>query len=197
MIYRQIFARKKAEQQKLLALNPRLTNNSGIYIFIREENGFKYAYIGQALHLLDRLISHMQGYGQWIDLSIKKHKLWNINNPTGWKIKFFECSADKLDILEQQTILDYATAGFQLRNRTSGSQGKGKATITDTQRKGYLQGKNDGKIATLKQIKVYFDKYLDFVIKGKETKIKARKLQEFMELLYGSERTDTTKNQNT
>ena len=184
MNYRQIFARKKAEQEKLLKLNPRLTNNSGIYIFIREENGFKYAYIGQAVHLLDRLVSHLQGYEQHIDRSLKKHKLYKADNETGWQLKFFECSQDKLDVLEQQTILDYATAGYQLLNKTSGSQGVGKFTIDEgKERKGYTQGKNDGKIATLKQIKVYFDKYLDFVIKEPQNKIKARKLQEFRELL--------------
>lgn len=188
MNYRQIFARKKAEQQKLLAVNPRLTNNSGIYIFIRFENGFKYAYIGQALHLIDRLVSHMQGYEQHIDRSLKKHKLYSNENLTGWQLKFFECGQDKLDALEQQTILDYATSGYQLLNKTSGSQGVGKFTIDEgKERKGYTQGKNEGKIATIKQIKVYFDKYLDFTIKGDTNKIKQRKYNEFMELLYGGE----------
>lgn len=187
--YRQIFARKKVEQQKLLKLNPRLTNNSGIYIFIREENGFKYAYIGQALHLLDRLVSHLQGYEQHIDRSLKKHKLYSKDNETGWQLKFFECSQDKLNVLEQQTILDYATAGYQLLNKTSGSQGIGKFTIDEgKERKGYLQGKNDGKIATLRQIKVYFDKYLDFTIKQPTNKIKQRKLEEFRELLNGTDK---------
>lgn len=185
--YRQIFARKEAEKKKLLALNKELDNNSGIYIFTRYENGFKFCYVGQAKHLLDRLVSHLQGYEQHIDRSLKKHKLFNKDNPSGWQLKFFHCSADKLNALEQQTILDYATAGYQMLNKTSGSQGGEKFAIVDNQRKGYLQGKNEGKIAMLKQIKVYFDKYLDITIKGDTNKIKQRKLQEFMELLNGTE----------
>ena len=181
--YRQIFARKEEEKKKLLALNSQLDNQSGIYIFTRFENGFKFAYVGQALHLLDRLISHLQGYKQHIDRSLKKHKLWSKDNPNGWQIKFIHCHQENLNAIEQQMILEYATSGYQMLNKTSGSQGTEKFAIVDNQRRGYLQGKNDGKIATLRQIKVYFDKYLDFVIKGKETKIKARKLQEFRELL--------------
>ena len=181
--YRQIFARKEEEKKKLLALNSQLDNQSGIYIFTRFENGFKFAYVGQALHLLDRLISHLQGYEQHIDRSLKKHKLWSKDNPNGWQIKFIHCHQENLNAIEQQMILEYATSGYQMLNKTSGSQGTEKFAIVDNQRKGYLQGKNDGKIATLRQIKVYFDKYLDFVIKGKETKIKARKLQEFKEIL--------------
>ena len=181
--YRQIFARKEEEKKKLLALNSQLDNQSGIYIFTRFENGFKFAYVGQALHLLDRLISHLQGYEQHIDRSLKKHKLWSKDNPNGWQIKFIHCHQENLNAIEQQMILEYATSGYQMLNKTSGSQGTEKFAIVDNQRKGYLQGKNDGKIATLRQIKVYFDKYLDFVIKGKETKIKTRKLQEFRELL--------------
>lgn len=183
MDYKQIFARKEEEKKKLLALNSQLDNQSGIYIFTRFENGFKFAYVGQALHLLDRLISHLQGYEQHIDRSLKKHKLWSKDNPNGWQIKFIHCHQENLNAIEQQMILEYATSGYQMLNKTSGSQGEEKFAIVDNQRKGYLKGKQDGKIATLRQIKVYFDKYLDFVIKGKETKIKARKLQEFRELL--------------
>lgn len=183
MDYRQIFARKEEEKKKLLALNSQLDNQSGIYIFTRFENGFKFAYVGQALHLLDRLISHLQGYEQHIDRSLKKHKLWSKDNPTGWQIKFIHCHQENLNAIEQQMILEYATSGYQMLNKTSGSQGTEKFAIVDNQRKGYLKGKQDGKIATLRQIKVYFDKYLDAVIKEPTNKIKQRKLQEFMEIL--------------
>ena len=194
MNYRQIFARKEADKKRLLAINPKLDNESGIYIFTRFENGFKFAYVGQALHLQDRLVSHLQGFEQHIDRSLKKHKLWSKDNPSGWQLKFFHCSADKLNTLEQQTILDCATAGYQMLNKTSGSQGVGKTAIVDNQRKGYLQGKNDGKIATIKQIKIFFDKYLDFTIKGDTNKIKQRKYNEFMELIYGGEDKETSGN---
>lgn len=35
-----------------------------------DENGFRYAYIGQAVHILTRLAQHLVGY-QHIDLSLK------------------------------------------------------------------------------------------------------------------------------
>ncbi|MBO7527834.1 MAG: GIY-YIG nuclease family protein [Clostridia bacterium] len=187
MNYRQIFARKEEEKKKLLVLNSQLDNQSGIYIFTRFENGFKFAYVGQALHLLDRLVSHLQGYEQHIDRSLKKHKLWSKDNPNGWQLKFIHCHQENLNTIEQQMILDYATSGYQMLNKTSGSQGTEKFAIVDNQRKGYLQGKNDGKIATIKQIKVYFDKYLDVIIKQPTNKIKERKLKEFIELLEGTD----------
>ena len=187
MNYRQIFAVKNKLKQDLLKVNSKLDNQSGIYIFTRYENGFKYAYIGQALHLLDRLVSHLQGYEQWIDLSLKKHKLWNKDNLTGWEIDFIHCNENELNEKESEIIKKYADAGFQLRNRTGGSQGKGKFAIVDNQRKGYLKGKQDGKIATLRQVKVYFDKYITATIKPPENKIKQRKLQEFMEMLNEAE----------
>ena len=187
MDYRQIFLIKEKLKKELLSVNSKLDNESGIYIFTRFENGFKFAYVGQAVHLLDRLISHLQGYEQHIDRSLKKHKLWSNDNQTGWQIKFIHCHQENLNTIEQQMILDYATAGYQMLNKTSGSQGNEKFAIVDNQRKGYLQGKNDGKIATIKQIKIFFDKYLDFVIKGDTNKIKQRKYNELMELLYGGE----------
>ena len=51
--YRQIKQSKKERILKICSLM--LNENSGIYILTREENGFKYAYIGQANILLTRL----------------------------------------------------------------------------------------------------------------------------------------------
>ena len=50
-----------------------ITDSSGIYILRRmDEDGIKFAYIGQAKHILTRLGQHLDGY-QHIDLSLKKH----------------------------------------------------------------------------------------------------------------------------
>ena len=84
--YKQIFERKASDAQLILKVCPNAKNQSGIYFLLREENGFKYAYIGQAKLILDRLVSHLQGFDQHIDLSIKKHKLYSEENPNGWKI---------------------------------------------------------------------------------------------------------------
>ena len=101
---RQNKAIEKANKERILKVCPTVTEQSGIYIFYRTENGFKYAYIGQAKHLLTRLAQHLIGY-QHIDLSIKKHKLWSENNLTGWRITFVLAPTEKLDELEQEYIL--------------------------------------------------------------------------------------------
>ena len=185
MNYRQIYAIKEKYKKQLLETCPSLNNESGIYWFTRGENGFRYCYVGQAKHILDRLISHMQGYEQHIDLSIKKHGLIGFNNTMGWCVNYHNCPIQELNKKEQELIKTFANSGYQMLNKTSGSQGEGKFAIVDNQRKGYLQGKNDGKVATIKQIKVYFDKYLDVVVKQPTNKIKERKLKEFEELLKG------------
>lgn len=184
MDYKKIFAKRKILENKLLELNPELNNQSGIYWFVRYENGFKYAYIGQAKHILDRLISHLLGNQQHIDLSIKKHKFWSNNNITGWQIYFKNYPENLLNQKEQEYILDFANQGYQLRNKTSGSQSNDKFGIAENKSsKGYRDGIQQGKIAILKEIKCFFDKYLDYSIKGKENKLKQRKLDEFKKLL--------------
>lgn len=50
-----------------------IKDESGIYILTRyDDNGFKFAYVGQAKKVLTRLAEHLMGY-QHIDLSLKKH----------------------------------------------------------------------------------------------------------------------------
>lgn len=74
MNYQSIRQAKAIEQnnkKRLLEVNPKLDEESGIYFLTRiDENGFKYAYIGQAVHILTRLAQHLVGY-QHIDLSLK------------------------------------------------------------------------------------------------------------------------------
>ena len=66
--YSNIAKAKAIEQEnkkRLLKINPQLNDESGIYILTRkDENGFRFAYIGQAVHILSRLASHMAGYKQ-------------------------------------------------------------------------------------------------------------------------------------
>ena len=120
MNYKQIYAIKKANEERILKVCPNCPNTSGIYFLLREEDGFKYAYIGQAVRLRERLGSHLSGY-QHIDLSIKKHGLWSEENPTGYKVHFLEFAENLLDEMEQKYIKQYANAGYQMRNATSGS----------------------------------------------------------------------------
>ena len=51
-----------------------LKDESGIYILTRyDDNGFKFAYVGQAKKVLTRLAGHPMGYKQHIDFSLRKH----------------------------------------------------------------------------------------------------------------------------
>ena len=96
----QIKAREEANKRKFLALNPKLTETSGIYILFREENGIKFAYVGQAKHLLTRLAQHLVGY-QHIDLSLKKHGLKSKYNPNGYDVSFERVPLNYLDERER------------------------------------------------------------------------------------------------
>lgn len=183
MNYKQIIARKNACEERIKKLCPSITNNSGIYIFFRiDEENIKYAYVGQAKHLLQRCAQHLLGY-QHIDLSIKKHGLLSNKNPFGYGLHIFECEENELDEKEKYYVRRCIDNGYQMRNATLGGQDKGKVVIDSKPTKGYRDGLDQGYKNAKKEIKVLFDKYLSFDIKGKPNKIKERKLQEFKEWL--------------
>ena len=168
---------------------PQLRDISGLYILTREENGIKYGYVGQSKHLVSRLADHLSGY-QHIDLSIKAHRFYSADNPTGYKIQYLYCSEDKLDEYEQLYIRKYASMGYQLRNKTGGSQGKGKFGISDNRpAKGYYDGKKQGRTDLINELKPILDRYLVVSLKV-ENKLSQRMLDKFWKLLS----TDDKKN---
>ena len=116
---------EKQNRERLLKVNPKLNDGSGIYFLLRtDENGFNYAYIGQSCSVLQRLCSHMVGFQQHIDLSLRKHKLYDSEkNPYGWRVEFLNFPEDKLDEEEKKYIKMYAAKGYQLRNVSLGGQG--------------------------------------------------------------------------
>lgn len=185
MNYAQIMARQKSCENRWLKVNRNLTHQTGIYILEREDEiGLKYAYIGQAKDVLKRLGQHLLGY-QHIDLSLKKHKLYSEENPYGWCVTEIVMSEKMLDEAERYYIKEYALNGYQLRNKTAGGQDKGKVGIDDNKSsKGYHDGLKQGYNNAMRDIKVFFDKYLDYKIKGDTNKIKERKLEEFTNMLY-------------
>ena len=131
-----------------MKINPKLDNGSGIYFLTRvDENGIPFFYIGQAVHIIQRMCSHLTGY-QHIDLSIKKRGFYSEDNPFGWKINFIHYPPEQLDKMEQFWILEYTKKGYQCRyNKTSGSQGEGKEKINEFKpAKGYRDGIRQGKI---------------------------------------------------
>lgn len=184
MNYKQIYAIKKANKERILKVCPNCPEKSGIYFLLREEGGFRYAYVGQSVNLLQRLADHLQGY-QHIDLSIKKHGLYSDKNPTGYKVHFIQFPTDMLDEKEQEFIRKYANAGYQMRNATSGSQGKGKKGLDNAkQPKTYTEGVVQGEKNMAKRIKHLFDLHLDYSPKkNPPTKLQEKAMQKFKEIL--------------
>lgn len=179
MNYKQIMAIEKVNKARILKVCPDVTDASGIYILTREEGGFKFAYVGQAKKLLSRLAGHLKGY-QHIDLSLKKHGLWSEDKPTGWKISFVEYPEQFLDEQEQIYIKQMANLGYQLRNKTSGSQGEGKRDIADEPTKGYLEGLHNGYKKAQKEIAHLFKLHLVCGTKKvPPTKLQEKAMQKF------------------
>ena len=193
MNIRQRFAKLNSYKNKLLKYNPHIPNISGIYILVRKEDGFKYAYIGQAKHILTRLAEHLMGY-QHIDNSLRNHGLYAEDNKGGWQIEWIPYPESELNEKEKMFIRKYAEAGYQLRNKTAGGQDKGKFAIAEQKSpKGYRDGVEYGEIKSQRKVKEYFDKYLDYSIKGKPNKVKERKFAEFGEYIGGTYETKGTR----
>lgn len=184
MDMRKVKAIEAANKRRVLAVCENVPERSGIYFLLREEDGFKYAYIGQAKRLLSRLAQHLSGY-QHIDLSIKSHGLHSADNVNGWKIHFLEFPEDKLDEMEQFYIKKYANSGYQLRNKTAGSQGAGKHGLDDGQSpKGYHDGLKQGYLNAQRFVARLFEKHLDYRQKSdKPNKNQEKALEKFREFL--------------
>jgi hypothetical protein len=182
--YKQIYAIKKANEQRILKVCPNCPNRSGIYFLLREENGFKFGYIGKAKHLLERLGGHLAGRKQWIDKSLYKHGLYSETNPCGYRVHFLEFPEILLDEKEQYYIKKYANAGYQLRNIEGGGN-LGKTDIGERKpAKKYFDGVEQGKKNTREFVKHLFDLHLDFVPKkNPPTKLQERAMQKFKDFL--------------
>lgn len=189
--FRQAKAIEYKNKKRLLEVNPKLDDKSGIYFLTREdESGIKFGYIGQAKHILTRLAQHLVGY-QHIDLSLKKHGLYNENdNPHGWKISFMHFPLEELDEMEQFYIKNYALAGYQLRNKTSGSQGAGKKQIDEYRpQKGYRDGLEQGRKNLARELKNIIDKHLVVGLKPEKqnNKVSQKAFEKFHDLLNVTE----------
>ena len=169
----------------------KIKSECGIYLFWRiDEHSIRYAYVGQSVNCYQRVIQHCTAFNQYIDLSIHKHGLYSQdNNIYGYHVEILEyCSPEQLDELEYNYCLQYARDGYQMRNQTSGSQGKGKFSL-DTERKsskGYREGVRDGKHKLIKEIKLLLDKGLEIQISGKLNKNKEKALNKLLSLLNNS-----------
>ena len=198
-ISKQVWAKKQETRRRIIKLCPSINDNSGIYFFTRtDENGIRYAYVGQAKHLLSRCAQHLLGY-QHIDLSIKKHGLYSDKNEYGYKLDYVNLPESQLDAYEREYIQKYASWGFQLRNATLGGQDSGKEVIDSKTPKGYHDGLKQGYENARKEIKELFTKYLMVSVKSQEDTFKKdgtikevyqRKYNEFIEWLKGGKEND-------
>ena len=188
--WRQIYARKRDDQKRSLKVCPDCPETSGIYFILREENGFKFGYVGQAENLLDRLASHLQGYKSHIDKSLRSHGLYDAEkNPTGYKIAFKEYPKAELDIMEQYYIKKCANEGWQMRNVESGGK-SGKTDIGERQpSRGYRDGLTQGEKNARKFVADLFAKHLTYAPKPKsgkfptENQLKAmQKFEDFLKI---------------
>ena len=184
MDYRQIYARKAECEKKILEVCPYCPNTSGIYFLTREEDGFRFAYIGQAKRLMERLASHLSGY-QHIDLSLKKHGFFEKGNLGGYKVGYLEFPESVLDEKEQYYIKKYANAGYQMKNATVGGQGEGKKSLENGRpNRGYYDGLAMGEKRARRFIADLFDKHLIVDTKKQPpTKLQEKALQKFMDFI--------------
>lgn len=191
--YKQIYAIKKKNEERLLKVNPKLNNNSGIYFLTRvDEDGINYFYIGQAVKILDRMCSHLTGY-QHIDLSVRKRNFYSEDNPYGWKLNFIEYPVSKLDEMEQYWILEYTKKGYQCRyNKTAGGQGAGKEKINEFKpSKGYRDGIEQGIKNKSREMAHLFDLHLVVSTKNNPPTVNQQKaLEKFNEFLGAYKQVD-------
>ena len=180
--YKKLFGIQKTIEKQLKTLCPNIDNKSGIYFWIRKEEGKNCAYIGKAVNLLRRNVSHLQGNQQRIDGSLKKRGLYSADNTLGWQLFFLHCPENKLDEQEQYFINKYRNAGYEMYNIESGGT-DGKSIIGDRKAaRGYRDGLWQGKENLRKEIKHIVDLHLNISLK-KETKISQKALEKFWELL--------------
>lgn len=180
---------EQENKKRLLKLNPKLNDRSGIYFLLREdENGFKFAYVGQAKSVLQRLASHLVGYEQHIDLSLRKHKLYSEDNPYGWRVEFLNFPESQLDEKEKYYIKLYADKGYQLRNVSIGGQGENRDSGSIGERKapkGYLQGIQQGRKNLARELSNIAEKHLKIELREDKAnnKVSQKQYEKFMDLL--------------
>ena len=184
--FRKAKAIESQNKKRLLEINCELDEQSGIYFLTRtDEENIRYAYVGQAKHILTRLAQHLVGY-QHIDLSLKKHGLYSSSNVYGWKIGFLHYPEERLDDMEQHYIKQYAQYGYQLRNKTAGSQGVGKKQIDEYRpQRGYHDGILQGKKMLARELSNIISKHLVVSLKEekKNNKVSIKAFDKFNELL--------------
>lgn len=172
-------------KERLLKVNPKLNEESGIYFLTRtDELGIRHAYVGLAHHLLTRLAQHLSNY-QYIDNSIRKHGLYSEDNPFGYKVNFLHFPESELEEKERYYITKYSLQGYQMKNRDTGG-GTGKQELGERKPpKTYRQGIQAGKKSLAKQLSDIINKHLTVKLKPEKqnNKVSQKQLEKFNQLL--------------
>lgn len=184
---RQAKAIESENRKKLLKINSKLNDRSGIYFLTRvDENGINYFYVGQAVRICQRMCGHLVGY-QHIDLSLKKRGFYSVDNPYGWKLNFINYPIAELDKWEQYWILEYTKKGYQCRyNKTAGGQGEGKEKINEFKpSKGYRDGIQQGKKNLARELSNIAEKHLKIELREDKinNKVSQKQYEKFMSLI--------------
>ena len=180
---------EKQNRERLLKVNPKLNDRSGIYFLLRiDENGFRFAYLGQAKNITQRLCGHLAGYQQHIDRSLKAHGLYSEDNPYGWRVEFLNFPISELDEKEKYYIKLYADKGYQLRNVSVGGQGSERDSGQIGERKppkGYHDGLLQGKRVLARELSSIAEKHLKIEIREdkRHNKVSQKQYEKFMYLI--------------
>ena len=185
--YKQIFAKKAEAEKRLRAICPNISHRSGIYFLTRKDDLDRkwYGYIGKSeTSVLDRMCSHLIGYQQRIDISLKKRGFYSELNPSGWKLVVSYYPKSEVDRWERLWIEKYREAGYVLYNIESGGT-NGKTIIGERKSpKNYRDGLAQGRKALAKELSHIIDTHLEISLK-KDTKVSQKALEKFYDLLKG------------
>lgn len=125
------------------------------------------------------MTSHLMGYQQRIDISLKKRGFAN-EYFDGWHLNIIHCNKELLDSEEQRYIREYQKAGYELYNKESGGT-IGKTMINERKpAKTYRDGLQQGYKNCIKEIEPTL-KYLDIKVK-KDNKISQKMLKKFQNI---------------
>lgn len=187
--YLEAQAKINEEMVCLHSYDPKLTEESGIYLLTRVDKPKadgtvrRCVYVGQAKNILQRLAQHLMGF-QVVDISMRKHGLKYPSNPYGWCINVEYCPIEQLDERERFWINDFQTREdeWEIFNITSGGQGEGKTDINERKAaKTYMDGLKQGYENCKKEVQD-FCKYL-FFMANEDFVINDRKVIEFEQWL--------------
>jgi hypothetical protein len=182
--YRQIFTKRDEAKKRLLEVCPNISHRAGIYFLLREDEEGMHGYIGKSeTSLLDRMVSHLVGYQQRIDKSLKSRGFYSEGNPKGWKLNILFYPRNEVNHWERHWIDLYKRAGYDLYNVESGGA-EGKTIIGERKSpKTYREGVAYGKKSLAKELKHIITTHHFEIKPEKDNKITQKALAKFWELL--------------